>query len=72
MDRFTYMNVGLAALLVFIGCKMLLEPFVTIPILVSVTIIVLVIGFSIVASIWHERHVVSVSNELRERMGVGQ
>jgi tellurite resistance protein TerC len=72
MDRFRYMNVGLAALLVFIGCKMLLEPFVTIPILVSVTIIVLVIGFSIVASIWHERHVVSVSNELRERMGVGQ
>ena len=58
MDRFTYVNFGLAALLVFIGCKMLLEPFLTVPILASVAVIVVVIGASIAASIWHERHVV--------------
>lgn len=55
MDRFTYVNFGLAALLVFIGCKMLLEPFLTIPILASVSVIIVVIGASIAASLWHER-----------------
>lgn len=70
MDRFTYVNFGLAALLVFIGCKMLLEPFLTVPILASVAVIILVIGTSMVASVWHERRA-SVSVEIRERSGVG-
>ena len=70
MDRFTYVNFGLAALLVFIGCKMLLEPFLTVPILASVAVIILVIGTSIAASVWHER-CASVSVEIRERSGVG-
>jgi tellurite resistance protein TerC len=71
MDRFIYVNAGLAALLVFIGCKMLLEPILTIPILVSVTVIILVISVSIVASLWHERRAGSVPGDIRDRTGVG-
>ncbi len=63
MDRFTYVNFGLAALLVYIGGKMLLEPFVTIPILVSVAVIVAVIGAAIAASIWHQGHVAHESRK---------
>jgi tellurite resistance protein TerC len=71
MDRFTYVNFGLAALLVFIGCKMLLEPFLTIPILASVAVIIVVIGAAIAASIWHERHGEHESTEVREASRVG-
>ncbi len=71
MDRFTYVNFGLAALLVFIGCKMLLEPFLTIPILASVAVIVVVIGAAIGASIWHERHAAHEPIEVREASRVG-
>ena len=70
MDRFTYVHLGLATLLVFIGCKMLLEPFLTIPILASVAVIVVIIGASIAASIWHERHEVRIPVERRETIGV--
>jgi tellurite resistance protein TerC len=70
MDRFVYVNVGLAALLVFIGAKMLLEPFVSIPILASLAVIALVIALSVVASIWHERRADSMSTDLREPIGV--
>ena len=70
MDRFTYVNFGLATLLVFIGCKMLLEPFVTVPILASVAVIVVVIGASIVASLWHERRADPVPIEPKESSGV--
>ena len=71
MDRFTYINFGLAALLVFIGSKMLLEPFLTVPILASVAVIVVVIGGSIVASIWHERDADGGPIEESETIGVG-
>ncbi len=57
MDRFTYLKYGLAALLAFIGSKMLLAPFLTIPIVASLPIIVSIIGISIAASIWHGRQV---------------
>jgi tellurite resistance protein TerC len=70
MDRFTYVNFGLAALLVFIGCKMLLEPFFTVPILASVAVIIAVIGASIAASLWHEQRVMPVPIEVRESIGV--
>ena len=52
MDRFTYINVGLAALLILIGSKMLLEPFISVPILASVGVIVVVIGAAIAVSLW--------------------
>jgi tellurite resistance protein TerC len=69
MDRFTYVNFGLAALLVFIGCKMLLEPFFTVPILASVAVIIVVIGASIAASLWHERRAAPGRIEARESIG---
>jgi tellurite resistance protein TerC len=69
MDRFTYVNLGLAALLIFIGCKMLLEPLFAVPILASVAVIVTIMGGSIVASLWHERRVGRVA--IKEREGIG-
>jgi TerC family integral membrane protein len=66
MDRLVYIHLGLAVLLVFIGCKMLFEPLVSIPILVSVALIVLVIGVAVGASIWRERRLPSAPIELRE------
>jgi len=71
MDRFVYVNAGLAALLVFIGCKMMLEPILTVPILLSVAVIILVISASIVASLRHERRADSVLGDTRDRSGVG-
>lgn len=56
IDRFTYVKYGLAALLVFIGLKMLLAPVLTLPILVSLAAIATIIGTSIAISLWHERH----------------
>jgi tellurite resistance protein TerC len=66
MDRFTYVKFGLAALLVFIGCKMLLEPFISLPILGSLAVIIAVIGTSIAASLWHERRAEPAPIEPRE------
>lgn len=54
IDRFTYVNFGIAVLLVFIGCKMMLEPFLDVSTLASVGVIIIVIAASIAASIWHE------------------
>jgi tellurite resistance protein TerC len=71
MDRFTYVNIGLAALLIFIGCKMLLEPFFVVPILASVAVIVLIMSGSIAASVWHERRMGRVPIEERESVGMG-
>ena len=71
MDRFTYVNFGLAALLVFIGCKMLLEPFLAIPVLANVAVIIVVIGASIAASIGHERRAAQVPIEARQTSRVG-
>ncbi len=71
MDRFTYINFGLAALLIFIGCKMLLEPFFTIPIAASVAVMIAVIGASIVVSVWHDRHGTRMPIEKRSTSGIG-
>jgi tellurite resistance protein TerC len=71
MDRFTYVNVGLAALLIFIGCKMLLEPFFTVPILASVAVIIMIMSGSIAARVWHERRAGRVPIEERESVEVG-
>jgi tellurite resistance protein TerC len=55
IDRFTYVKYGLAALLVFIGLKMVLEPVLALPIIASLATIATIIGASIAISIWHER-----------------
>ena len=54
IDRFTYINVGLAALLILIGAKMLLEPVISIPIYVSVGVIIMVISTAIAVSLRHK------------------
>ena len=55
MERFPYLRQGLAMLLVFIGVKMLVPPFVRLPVALSLAVIVAVVGGAIAASLWHDR-----------------
>ena len=50
LQRFEYLSWGLAAVLGFVGAKMLLADLVHIPIYMSLTVIVIAVGGSIVAS----------------------
>ena len=72
IDRFTYVNLGLAGLLVFIGAKMLVAPVLSIPIVVSLAVIIVIMGASIGASVWRERRVTLASNDERELVGAGR
>jgi tellurite resistance protein TerC len=51
LDRLRFLHVGLALILGFVGCKMLLEKWVHVPVAVSLGIIVVVIAGSTVASL---------------------
>lgn len=62
-ERFRYVQPGLALVLVFVGGKMLLSDAVPIPVAVSLAIVALLIGGSVVASIVHARRA------LRARFG---
>ncbi len=55
LDRFSYLKVGLAAVLVFVGFKMLISGVIKIPILLSLGIIGCVLAGSIIASMWTAR-----------------
>ena len=55
MERFPYLRQGLAVLLVFIGVKMLVSPFVHLPVALSLAVIVAVVGGAIAASLWRDR-----------------
>jgi len=55
MDRFRYLKQGLAALLVFIGVKMLVSSFVHVPVTVSLAVIAVVVGGAVGASLWRDR-----------------
>jgi tellurite resistance protein TerC len=55
MERFPYLRQGLAVLLVFIGVKMLISPFVNLPIALSLAVIIAVLGGAVAASLWHDR-----------------
>lgn len=46
LDRFRHLHFGLAAVLVFVGVKMLIEPWVHVPIWFSLSFIVIAIGVS--------------------------
>jgi tellurite resistance protein TerC len=52
VHRFHYLRLGLAAVLVFVGGKMLAADFYTVPIGLSLAIIVSVLGVAIAASMW--------------------
>jgi tellurite resistance protein TerC len=51
ISRFTYLKLGLAAVLTYVGVKMLVSEFYTIPVWASLTVITLVLTVSIVASL---------------------
>jgi tellurite resistance protein TerC len=51
VDKFRYLKVGLAAVLVFVGAKMALVDFVKLPSLVSLAVIATLLGASVVASL---------------------
>ena len=55
MERFPYLRQGLAVLLVFIGVKMLISPFVHLPIALSLAVIIAVVGGAVAASLWRDR-----------------
>jgi tellurite resistance protein TerC len=50
MDRFIYLKTGLAAVLIFVGAKMLLVDVVKIPIVVSLLVIATILAVSLAAS----------------------
>ena len=51
VDKFVYLKLGLSLVLVFIGLKMLLEPFIHIPTVASLGVVGAVLASSIVASL---------------------
>lgn len=51
MNLFHYLHYGLAAILIFVGLKMLCEPFIQTPIYVSLLFIIIALGISVVTSI---------------------
>ena len=55
IDRFRYLNVGLAAVLVFVGLKMLLADVWHVPVYASLAVIVAALGASIAASLLRQR-----------------
>jgi tellurite resistance protein TerC len=55
LDRFIYLRVGLGAILVVAGIKMLTSGFIEIPIFVSLAVIAGILLVSLVASLWATR-----------------
>ncbi len=51
VDKFVYLKLGLSVVLIFIGAKMLVEPFIHIPIVGSLGVVGAVLGASILASL---------------------
>jgi len=55
MDRFVYLKLGLAGVLIFVGLKMALIDFIKIPSAISLLVIAAILGTSIGASLWVSR-----------------
>jgi tellurite resistance protein TerC len=56
MDRFVYLKIGLAGVLVFVGAKMALIDFIKIPSAASLLVIATMLGTAIGASLWVSRN----------------
>lgn len=54
MDKFRYLHYGLAAILVFVGSKMLLTDLYKIPVLISLSVIILILLTSVMLSILYQ------------------
>lgn len=52
-NRFELLKYGLAAILVYIGAKMLLIDWIHIPVLISLLVVAMILAISIAASFWH-------------------
>lgn len=52
-NRFELLKYGLAAILVFIGSKMLIVDWIKIPVTVSLTVVGSILAVSVAASLWH-------------------
>ncbi|HEY3473273.1 MAG TPA: hypothetical protein VGK56_01615, partial [Anaerolineales bacterium] len=55
MDKFQYLKFGLAAVLIFIGVKMVIVDFYKIPVSVSLGVVASILAISILASLWKAR-----------------
>ncbi len=55
MDKFKFLSLGLAVVLTFIGCKMLLDPWVTIATALSLGVVGGILAVAVVLSIWSDR-----------------
>jgi tellurite resistance protein TerC len=55
MSRFVYLKIGLSLVLCFVGIKMLITEFYKIPIVISLGVVVLLLGGSVVASLFKTR-----------------
>ncbi|MBL8446306.1 MAG: TerC family protein [Zoogloeaceae bacterium] len=64
-DRFVFLKYGLAAVLVFIGAKMMLIDLYKIPITVSLAVVATLIAVSMVASLWWSRRQPDATNHHR-------
>jgi tellurite resistance protein TerC len=52
MDKFEYLKYGLAAVLIFVGTKMVIVEFYKIPVGVSLGVVAAILTISIIASLW--------------------
>lgn len=64
MDMFRYLKYGLAAILVFVGIKMLLVDVAPIPIAVSLSVVIGILAVSIIASLWRGKTSAEASSPL--------
>ncbi len=55
LDRFVYLKVGVAFILVFIGAKMAVSGWYDVPTPIALGVIVLALAVAVVVSLWHER-----------------
>jgi tellurite resistance protein TerC len=63
VDEFDYLPKGIAVVLVFIGLKMLAEPFIHIPVYVSLLVIVFCLAGSIIYSHYHQKKELTETDE---------
>jgi len=71
MDRFEYLKPGIATILVFVGLKMALSPWVHLPILLSLGVIIFVLVTAAVLSIRKLRREERAAKERGQGLGVG-
>jgi tellurite resistance protein TerC len=55
VQRFSFVKPAIAILLMFIGVKMLISPFVHLPVTVTLAAIVVVVGGAVAAKLWRDR-----------------